>query len=62
MAMLVASTDVDEQMGYDITKAIFGNLDRLEAAHSVGKLIKKETAVEGVPIEMNAGAAKYFKE
>ena len=62
MAMLVASTDVNEKMGYDITKAIFSNLDRLEAAHAVGKLINKETATEGVPIEMNAGADKYFKE
>ena len=62
MAMLVATTDVDEKTGYNITKAIFSNLERLETAHSVGKLIKKEKATEGMPVDMNAGAAKYFKE
>lgn len=31
MAMLVASDKVDDKMGYDIAKAIFSNLDRLQA-------------------------------
>lgn len=62
MAMLVASDKVDEQMGYDIAKAIFSNLDRLQAAHSVGKLITKEGAENGMSLDMNAGAAKFFGE
>ena len=62
MAMLVCSTNVDDKLGYEITKAIFTNLDRLEAAHAVGKLIKKETALEGMPVDMNAGAEKFLKE
>ncbi len=62
MAMLVASDKVDDQMGYDIVKALFGNLDRIKAAHSVGKLITKEGAMKGMPIQMNAGAEKFFKE
>ena len=28
----------------------------------VGKLIVKETATEGMPIEMNEGAIKFLKE
>ncbi len=62
MAMLVASDKVDDQMGYYIVKAFFGNLDRIKAAHSVGKLITKEGAMKGMPIQMNAGAEKFFKE
>ena len=62
MAMLVATDKVDDQLGYDITKAIFNNLDRIKAAHSVGKLITKEGATKGMPLPMNAGAEKYFKE
>ncbi len=62
MAMLVASDKVDDQLGYDIVKAFFGNLDRIKAAHSVGKLITKEGAMKGMPIQMNAGAEKFFKE
>jgi TRAP transporter TAXI family solute receptor len=62
MAMLVATDKVDDKLGYDITKALFDNLDRLQSAHAVGKLIKKETATQGMPIELNAGAQKYFDE
>lgn len=62
MAMLVANDKVDDTLGYDIAKALFTNLDRIQASHTVGKLITKEGALEGMPIPMNAGAEKYFKE
>ena len=62
MAMLVCTDKVDDQMGYEITKALFSNLDRIKAAHAVGKLITKEGAMQGMPITMNAGAEKFFKE
>jgi TRAP transporter TAXI family solute receptor len=62
MAMLVATDKVDDALGYDLTKALFSNLDKLQAAHAVGKLITKEGAQKGMPIKMNAGAEKFFKE
>lgn len=62
MAMLVANEKVDEKLGYDMTKALFSNLDRIQASHSVGKLITKEGAMQGMPIKMNVGAEKYFNE
>ena len=62
MAMLVANEKVSEQLGYDIAKSLFTNLDRLQAAHAVGKQIAKEKAMTGMPLKMNAGAEKFFKE
>ena len=62
MAMLVAGPTVNADLGYSITKAIFGNLDRLQAAHAVGKQITKDTAKAGMSLPMNAGAEKYFNE
>lgn len=62
MAMLVVNDKVDDQLGYDITKAIFTNLDRLKASHAVGKMITKEGAREGMPIPLNGGAEKFFDE
>ena len=62
MAMLVATDKVDDKLGYDIAKALFSNLDRLQAAHSVGKLITKEGALKGMSLPMNAGAEQVFKE
>ena len=60
MAMLVAGPTVNDDLGYCITKAIFSNLDRLQAAHAVGKQIAKDTAKTGMSLPMNAGAEKYF--
>ena len=62
MSMLVVNDKVDDKLGYEIAKAIFSNLDRLQAAHSVGKLISKENAEKGMPLDMNAGAKKFFEE
>ena len=62
MAMLVVNKNVDEKMGYDITKALFSNLERIKAAHAVGKMISKEGAQKGMSIKLNSGAEKYFKE
>jgi uncharacterized protein len=59
-AMLVARKDLSEQVVYDITKAIFENLDKV--THAKGKLIKVENALNGVGIEVHPGAKKYFDE
>ena len=53
---------MDDKLGGEIAKAIFTNLDRLKAAHSVGKLITKENAMNGLSIPMNAGAEKFLKQ
>jgi TRAP transporter TAXI family solute receptor len=61
-AMLVTTDKMSEEMAYNITKAIYENLDKLGAAHSAGKLITLETAQEGIPIPLHPGAEKYFNE
>lgn len=63
MAILVATDKLDAQIGYDITKAMFARGEKLSAAHSVGKLIQKDTALNGMNfIKMNEGAEKFLKE
>lgn len=59
-AMLVASSNLSEDVVYDITKAIFENLDKV--THAKGKLIKAENALNGVGIDVHPGAQKYFDE
>ncbi|WP_075983501.1 TAXI family TRAP transporter solute-binding subunit [Bacillus massilinigeriensis] len=59
-AMLVAKSDLSDQVVYDITKAIFENLDKV--THAKGKLIKVENALNGVGIDVHPGAQKYFDE
>ncbi len=61
-AMLATTDKVSEDMVYNITKAIFENLDKLAAAHTAGKLISLDTAQEGISIPLHPGAEKYFNE
>lgn len=53
---------MDADTGYAITKAIFSNLDRLKAAHSVANAVSKATALDGMSVPVNPGAEKYLKE
>lgn len=59
-AMLVVRSELEEDLVYEITKAIFENTDQI--THAKGKLIKAETAPQGIGIELHPGAEKYFKE
>ena len=62
MAMLVAGPTVNADLGYRVTKALFSNLDRLQAAHAVGKQITRDSVKAGMSLPMNEGAEKYFNE
>lgn len=59
--LLIGTDKISDDMGGEIAKILYTNLDRMIAAHSVGKLITKDTALEGMSIKMNAGAEKYLK-
>jgi len=59
-AMLAVANDLSEDVVYNITKAIFENLDKV--THAKGKLIKAENAVKGTGIDLHPGAKKYFEE
>ena len=60
--IIVGTNALDEDMGYKIIKALYEHLDRMKAAHAVGKYITKDTAMDGMSVPMNKGAAKYLKE
>ncbi|WP_390622184.1 TAXI family TRAP transporter solute-binding subunit [Bacillus tuaregi] len=59
-AMLVVRDDLSDDVVYDITKAIFENLNLV--THAKAKLIKAENAVNGVGIDIHPGAQRYFDE
>lgn len=60
-AMLVVTNDLDEELVYEMTKAMFENTDKI--THAKGEFITPESALEGVGnLEFHPGAAKYFKE
>jgi len=61
-AMLVATDKMDAQMAFDITKSLYGNLERINVAHAVGKQITKASARDGMSLPLHPGAEKFFKE
>ena len=61
-ATLAVSSKLDEDTVYNMTKALFENLDELAQAHAKGKEVSPESAVTGVSVPFHPGAAKYYKE
>ena len=62
LATLACTQDLNENVAYDITKALFDNQAALAAAHAKGELLSPANAVQGVSIPFHPGAEKYFKE
>lgn len=60
MAMLVTHKDMDEEIIYNVTKALYENTN--EIGHAKGEFIKAETALDGIGIEVHPGALKYYQE
>ena len=58
---IVFEENLDEQLVYDITKAVFDHLDELVAIHKVARFMSAEYATK-LPIPLHAGAARYFRE
>jgi TRAP transporter TAXI family solute receptor len=60
--VLVVHADMDENLVYDITKALFENKAALVAIHPEAKNLSLATAVTGSPAEFHSGAIRYYKE
>ena len=61
-ATLIVSADASEDDVYELTKAIFDNIEAITEEHAKGKELTLENATEGLTVPFHAGAAKYFKE
>ncbi len=62
MAMMVARTDLPEDLVYRFTKAIFDDLQQFHAAHAAAKHLTLQTALNGMPVPLHPGAQKFFSE
>ncbi|MBI5896918.1 MAG: TAXI family TRAP transporter solute-binding subunit [Desulfobacterales bacterium] len=61
-AVLIASSQLKEEVVYQLTKALFENQPELAAAHAKGAELSLPAAVKGVSIPFHPGAVKYYKE
>ena len=60
--ILVTSTDVSDEMAYQMTKQLFEHLDELKAAHNAANAIDPKTAGKNLPVALHPGAERYYKE
>ncbi|MBQ7115939.1 MAG: TAXI family TRAP transporter solute-binding subunit [Clostridia bacterium] len=61
-ATLIVNASATEDDVYNITKAIFDNIDGITDAHAKGAELSIENATSGMTVPFHAGAAKYFSE
>lgn len=62
MAMLVVPEELDEDLMYELTKALFEHRDTIIETHDRGNDLKLETAILGMPIELHPGSKRYYDE
>ena len=61
-ATLIVAASASEEDVYNLTKAIFDNVDAIAAENGKGKELSIENATSGMAAPFHAGAAKYFAE
>jgi TRAP transporter TAXI family solute receptor len=63
-ALWIVPETADEELIYQITKAIWNKKSRklLDEGHSKGKLIQLPTALQGVSVPLHPGARRFYRE
>ena len=62
-ATFVSSSDIPENIIYNVVKAVFENFDSFQKLHPAFKNLKKEEMIkDGLSAPLHDGAAKYYKE
>jgi hypothetical protein len=62
MAIWATHEGLSEQTAYEVTKALFENLEILGQVHPKGKEITLKTALQSVSIPLHPGAQRYYRE
>jgi TRAP transporter TAXI family solute receptor len=61
-ATLIVSADANVEEVYNLTAAIFNNIEAIAKEHAKGAELSLQNATEGLTVPFHVGAAKYFKE
>lgn len=62
-ATMVTTTDVSDEIAYNVAKAVFENFNHFKRLHPAFANLKKEDMVKaGLSIPLHPGAKKYYKE
>lgn len=59
---MAASSDMSDDLAYDIVKSVFENQEQLRTSHSAAKDTKPENILNNTFIPLHPGAARYYRE
>jgi TRAP transporter TAXI family solute receptor len=60
---VIASTDLDDELSYSVTQAVFDNLDAFKRTHpALGSLMPERMMKDGLAAPIHPGALRYFQE
>ena len=63
LATFVTSEDVDDELVYQVVKAVFNNFEDFKRLHpAFGLLVKEDMVGNGLTAPLHPGAEKFFKE
>ena len=62
MNLLVASSEIDEQLAYDIVRVMFEQREALAAGHPEARNLAVPAGPESSPAPFHPGAIRYYKE
>ena len=61
-ATLVVDADLDDDVVYDLTAAIYDHVDEISKENAKGEELSVENATSGITVPFHAGAARYYAE
>jgi uncharacterized protein len=63
-ALWIVSADVPDDLVYEITKSLWNEANQrlLEEHDPIGKQIRFENAIDGIPVPLHPGAARFYRE
>jgi hypothetical protein len=61
-AIWASHDKLDDEMAYQLTKALYENTETLAKVHVMGKEITLQTALESISIPLHPGAERFYKE
>ena len=63
LATFVSSEDVDDELVYQVVKAVFTNFDDFKRLHpALGHLVKEDMVKNGLSAPLHPGAERFYKE
>ncbi|MFW6102017.1 MAG: TAXI family TRAP transporter solute-binding subunit [Bacteroidota bacterium] len=60
--VFIASTDLSDELAYDIVKSVWNNMDVMHSGHKATQHMTEDFVAQDLPFELHPGARKFWKE